>query len=185
MIKPPLDVNAASRLATSLRIRDIVCVGLEAKHLAAAEAPPGSALGWETPLVEVFWELEGDALKVLLPFSVFIHAHVNGDAEKEKRVRLAELMIGMRIEYEVTRTEAWSEADVPHYVGISSYLHAWPYLRADVQWLTAKLGYPPLVLPIIVSGHPAKQATVTRLSEVKSAPPLPRRRASVKKKGSK
>jgi preprotein translocase subunit SecB len=181
MIKPPLDVNAASRLSSSLRIRDIVCVGLEAKHLATEEAPSGSTLGWETPPVQVFWDLEGDVLKVILPFSVFIDAHQHEKADKEKVVRLAEITVAMRIEYAVTRGESWSEEDVPHYVGVCSYLHAWPYFRADVQSLTAKLGYPPLVLPVIVSGHAAKQATVTRLSEVKNAPPLPRRRPRPKK----
>jgi len=181
MIKPPLDVSAAARLSNSLRLRDIVCVGLEAKHLTPNEVPADSALGWETPPIQVYWELDDAGLKVIVPFSLFIEAHTDGGGP-EKKVRLAEIGVAMRLEYDVNRDEAWSDDDLPHYVGISSYLHAWPYFRADVQFLSTKLGFPPLILPVIVSGHPAKQVTVTRLSEVKAAPPLPRTRSRTKKK---
>src|ERR1700722_17922858 len=107
MIKPPLDVSAASRLAGSLQLRDIVCVGLDAKHLATDVEPDHTtALGWETPPVTVFWDLEGDALKVVLPFSLFIDVHKK-EGEVEKKVRLAEISIGMRIEYQVSRGDSW------------------------------------------------------------------------------
>lgn len=184
MIKPPLDVSAAARLSNSLRLRDIVCVGLEAKHLAPTDLPGDAALGWETPPVQVFWELDDGGLKVIVPFSLFIEAHANG-SNGDKKTRLAEIGLGLRLEYEVKRgDDAWSEVDLPHYIGVTSYLHAWPYFRAEVQTLSTKLGFPPLVLPVIVSGHPAKQVTVTRLSEVKTPPPLPRR-PKAKRKASK
>ncbi len=183
MIKPPLDVNAAARLSNGLRLRDIICVGLEAKHLVPESGVADAALGWEMPPLQVFWELDDAGLKVIVPFTLFIEAHANG-GNGDKKTRLAEIGVGLRLEYEVKKGESWSDEDLPHYAGITSYLHAWPYFRADVQLLSTKLGYPPLVLPVIVSGHPAKQVSVTRLSEVKTPPPLPRR-PKPKKKASK
>lgn len=180
MIKPPLDVAAAGRLASRIRLRDIVCVGLEAKHLPTPTMPEERALGWETPTIQVLWEIEGSLLKVIVPFSLFIDTHQNGDDSEKTRV--AEIGVAMRLEYEIADVEALGDGDLPHYVGVTSYLHAWPYFRAEVQWLSTKLGFPPLVLPTIVSGHAAQQVAVVRLRDLKAAPPLPRRKARTKAK---
>ncbi|MFI5300511.1 MAG: hypothetical protein ACHREM_20685 [Polyangiales bacterium] len=182
MIAPPLDTVAAARLASCFRLLDIVCVGLEAKHLTTEDLPDGAGLGWETPPGQIVWDLDGDVLKVVLPFCLFIHAQKNGETKDAKKARLAEISLVMRIEYAVNRGVEWSDKDVPHYVGVCSYLHAWPYFRADVQSLSTKLGFPPLLLPVIVSGHAAMQSTVLQLSEVKNAPPLPRKQARTKAK---
>ena len=57
-------------------------------------------------------------------------------------------------------------ADLDDFVGISGYLHLWPYLRAEVQCLTTKLGLPPLVLPVQMSSHAAAAVTVVQASEL-------------------
>lgn len=164
MIEPPLDVGAAARLSTAFRLRDVVCVSLEAKQVAAEPPAADFSLEWDAPPTNVFWELVDRRLKVVLPLNLFVHAR--GEGKNGKKVPLAEIGIVLRLEYEANDGASWKDEDLPHYVGITAYLHAWPYFRADVQWLTAKLGYPPLVLPVIVSGHAARLVSVTRLREV-------------------
>lgn len=184
MIRPPLDVAAAARLSTSLHLEDVICIGLSAKHIGATHevSPAEYKLSWEMPNVEVVWELDNGTLKVLVPFTLFIEAHPSeGVGEKRK---LAEIGVAFRLEYDAKKHETWSEEDLPHYAGITSFLHAWPYLRAEVQHLSTKIGFPPLLLPVVVSGYAAKRVTVRRLRELKAPPPLPRRTPKRKSKTS-
>jgi hypothetical protein len=171
MKAPPLDVSAASRLAQNVRLRDVVCIGLEAKHLGTPEYRPDQSLAWDIPRMTAIWDLKGEDLKVILPFTVFIDvAEAEVEGQPERKTRVAEIGVVMRLDYSLEKQgeSVPSEDDVPDFVGVSGYMHAWPYFRAEVQWLSAKLGFPPLVLPVIVSGHAATQVTVQQLSEIKN-----------------
>jgi len=173
----PLIVEAAARLANQVTLRDISCVEVRAVHLNAPPDSPDLALSWSTPSPSVFWGLEGAVLKVLIPFVLVIEGiEPNGDA---KALPLAEIRVTLRLDYDVRGENI--QQDLPHFAGISSYMHAWPYFRADVQALTTKLGFPPLVLPVIVCGHPAKHVTVRTFEELKhlAAPPRRRKRSKV------
>lgn len=180
MTEAPLDVGAAARLSSAFHLRDVVCVSLEAKQVAAEQPPADFSLEWDAPPTQVYWELVERSLKVVLPLNLFVRA--TGEGKGAKKVPLAEIGIVLRLEYEAAEGATWKEEDLPHYVGITSYLHAWPYFRADVQWLTAKLGYPALVLPVILSGHAANRVSVTRLREVAAARGAAPARTRTKKK---
>lgn len=184
MKKPPLDVDAAARLSNFVKIRDVSCVELHAAHRNAPAASAELSLAWATPNATAIWGVEGSTLKVLIPLFLVIDGVENGD--QGSKTRLAEMQVTLRLDYEVDRADgaAWSDDDLPHFAGIASYLHAWPYFRAEVQALTTKLGFPPLVLPVIVSGHAAKQVTVQTFDEVKElAQPKSKGRKGTERKG--
>lgn len=161
--------SIAAELAKRFQLRQISCVGLEAKPVAG-DVPPNAELTWDLPKTRLVWELEGNLLRVVAPMSVFIEALPKAPARD--KLRLADISVAMRIEYAVDGKRSVDEEKVPHYVGICSFLHLWPYFRADVQWLSTKLGFPPLLLPVIVSGHAAKQVLVSRLRDVQAEPPM-------------
>ena len=179
MKAPPLNTDAAARLSRSVHLRDIVCMGVDAKHTqqAPTDLTPEAVLSWDLAKVNAFWELEGDGnrLKVVFPLHITIEAIV-GEGESKTKTRLAQIGTIIRLEYDVQRseTEPLSEDDIPDFVGVSGFLHSWPYFRADVHWLTSKIGFPPLVLPVMVSGNAAGTVSVSRLSEIRpSATPRP------------
>jgi len=107
------------------------------------------------------WEYNKPGLIAFIPFELTIKFRSEDGAEHNVGV----VQVAYRVEYAV-KEESANEDDIPHYVGISGFLHVWPYLRAEVQSLTAKLGLPSLTLPVVVSGHPAHKVTLERARDV-------------------
>jgi hypothetical protein len=105
------------------------------------------------------WELAPSLLRALFPLSLEVSHGKPGEKKK-----IAEFTVAIRLDYRLSKSD-WSEEDVPHYVGISGFLHAWPYFRAEIQSLSTKLGLPPLVLPPAVSGYAAKHVSVVRAAK--------------------
>ncbi len=160
MTRRPLDVNAAARLSGNVQLVDVACVGLNAAFVNPGNRPQGKTLGWDFPDPTGVWKIDGTTLAAYFGLDVFIHVVPNDESDQPQQ--LAEFNVKFRLEYELKPGAEWPEADVPHYVGITGLLHLWPYLRAEIQALTTKLGLPPLVLPVIVSGHAAEKVTVKR-----------------------
>lgn len=164
MIRPPLSVEAAQRVTSRLHLRDVICMGLKAERAATgAEVPEDARLGWRLKPIVAICKTEGGSVVVLLPLDVVLFARV-GD---EPPIPLADISVALRIEYSVSEGEALDELDVQHHAGTATYLHAWPYFRADVQMLSTKLGFSPLVLPTIMVGVPASNVTVQTLDEAR------------------
>ncbi|HYQ28434.1 MAG TPA: hypothetical protein VER04_14490, partial [Polyangiaceae bacterium] len=96
--------------------------------------------------------LDGDRVDAQFPFVVDISATREGNSEE-----IARLAVTVFISY--LGASKFSVDDLRHFVGVSGFMHAWPYLRAEAQSLTTKIGLPPLLLPLIVSGAvPSKVA---------------------------
>ncbi len=176
-----LDLGKASAASPKLRLGNIVVLGLEAKAL--------SPYAGQTPLTfhlvhhEALWKLLDDALTCIFAVTVKIR-HKSGDSVSE----LCEVSVRLRSEYDFA-PEFVRESDevlVNDYVGVVGRLHAWPYFRAEVQQLTAKLGFPPLTLPTLVSGNMVTLKTTRFLGDPEpghaEAPPArPRRSRKAKK----
>ncbi|MES1186826.1 MAG: hypothetical protein ABUL60_23640 [Myxococcales bacterium] len=176
MKNPPLDVTAAGRIsaAGNVNLRDVVFVTVNASHIAPSPDGP-LMLDWEVAPVVATWDLVAGELKVMFPMSVYIDALKDGD--QALKTRVAEVSVVFRLDYQISATgyEGWDE-DLEHFVGVCGYLHAWPYFRSEVQGLTNKLGFPPLVLPIVVSGEAATRVSVRSATELREAarPPAPK-----------
>ncbi len=139
------DVQIASALSKRLSLVSISIPGLSAKLIGNVD---GVVLDYTLEKVKVHWTVSEHVLSAFLPFVLVVHP------ENEENRRVAELSVMI-----LARYKAFSDRGLPdrnelwHFAAISGYMHAWPYLRAEVQSLTAKIGLPSLTLPIIVSGH--------------------------------
>ncbi|MBK8995682.1 MAG: hypothetical protein IPM35_08040 [Myxococcales bacterium] len=161
-----LDVQVASALAAKIQLQDVMVLSVEAKHVGMIDAPE-PLLSYTVPRVAAVWEHCDQSVVAVFPFCVYVEALPAIGAEQSERVRLAEVGVTLRIEYLMkpgALEGGFNEEALRHYVGISGYMHAWPYFRAEVQWLTSKLGFPGLVLPVILSGQAAARVQVAQIS---------------------
>ncbi len=133
--------------------------------------PKAKSLSFNIAPINMTWRATDSTLATFLPFSI--------ELESED-VAIAHVKLVLRLDY--ARKAGGEDEGVKDFVAISSLLHAWPYLRAEVQALTTKLDFPPLVLPTIVSGN-AEQlvAKVSQFADSKIVP-SPRQRAVVRRK---
>lgn len=173
--RQPLSIDKASVFASLLQLRDVVCIGIEGRHVGLTSCEE-AILGYTIPIVDAPWEVNGQSVKVIFPFTVDIDSleRLPGKKPDVIRTTIAKIQATMRLDYQFRMDPpkypiGFGEDDLSHYVGISGYMHAWPYLRAEVQWLTGKLGFPPLVLPVIVSGHAATRVVPRRASDIERA----------------
>lgn len=183
-----LDVKVAAAASSHVAIRDVLFVGLQARHVAprATNMP----LRFTVPPVEAAWRYTNNNLQILLPFRVFVDSPPVEGAEP---TRVLELSVSIRIDYEIGDPAQVPEDVAAHYAGVSGFLHAWPYVRAEVQALTAKLGFPPLTLPLVLPGEvpsrvrlrepEAVDVTGVLASTTANAAPRTKRKPTTKKQG--
>lgn len=170
------DVAVASSLAGRVQLRDIVFASTEGRLLEGA-AVGGGTLAFDMPVADVRWFRHGVELKVVVPYQL----NITTKKDESTEVPVAEIRVLMRVDYELASLVEVTDDDVHHFVGISAFMHSWPYLRAEVMELTTKLRLPPLVLPVVLSGHAPEYVTVSKLqfepqlavsTAMHSAPPV-------------
>jgi hypothetical protein len=128
---------------------------MSAKIVSAEE--PGT-LDYDLVKLLTMWHMDGLEVKAILPFGLNIESSRLPDATT---TRLAELVDVLRLDYKFIAPPSPQDVEcLPHFLGITAYMHAWPYFRADVQYLTAKLGFPALTLPIVLSGEVPSRVSV-------------------------
>ncbi len=158
-ISQQLSTEKASAASSKLALKAVSTVAL---HAQAVSVPEGSGeLSFQLTHRPAVWNLVEDELICLFGLTVTI---VEKDGESSRT--LGNLSLTLRSDYHLLPTfqRGEDEATLPDYAGIVGRLHAWPYFRAETQCLTAKIGLPPLTLPVLVSGHVAK-LPVERFSE--------------------
>lgn len=84
-----------------------------------------------------------------MPYIVDITTKTTNDG---RLIHVAHLAVTFRVAYEL-KDPSVDNNTLQGYATITPLMHTWPYLRAEVQALTTKLDLPPLLLPVIVSGH--------------------------------
>jgi len=152
------DALAAGKRSKDLELLTVRFASIEAHPAAGGPAvPPTKRLGWELREVDATWTpmRENDVL-VLLPMRIGI------SSSAETSLPLAIVSVTFGLIYRL-KGEPWSDAEISNALGVMGYLHVWPYFRAEVQVLTAKLGFPALTLPVAVSGHAEKFVRITKL----------------------
>lgn len=166
IVRPPLNVDAAARLASKLHLRDVLCVETSAKYVAAPSASKSPALSWDLKNPQANWRLEKAEVGVRFPFAITIE-ETNADGAQDRMI--ADLNLVFQIEYAIDELDKAHMVELPHYLGISGFMHLWPYVRAEVQCLTSKLRLPPLILPVVVSGHAARIVTMSPWNTIDKA----------------
>jgi hypothetical protein len=144
--KERVSVEDAAKLNRSFRLDEIVFDVFNAKRVQHVEDATWS---FTMHLGEVRWSKRGNAVVSWFATKVGIQ-----HAEGEARTDLATMEAIARVTYEVVDAlDDANEARIPDFLGIVGWMHAWPYIRSEIQSLSVKLGYPPLTLPILLSGQ--------------------------------
>lgn len=122
-------------------------------------AEDGGDFSFDMPRADVRWIREGTELKVVLPYQVDI-----GQNEGKHPRTLAQFRVLLRVDYQVAPDDPVTDDEIQHFVGVSAFMHSWPYLREEITTLTAKLRFPPLVLPVVVSGNAHERLSVSPIA---------------------
>lgn len=143
LIEPKGD--RAAELSSVFRLRQIDFTEI----IADLKSPPDpdAALTFQFEFPPSHWLLDDENL-----FAV-VRIGVKTSEKSDPSKAVAVFRTTVRLIYERADAATPENEAVAHYVGIMSFLHAWPYVRAEVQALTLKLGLPGLTLPIAVSGN--------------------------------
>lgn len=146
MTEKPLEVERAAKLNRRLRLVSVDVHGLFAQHLgtvADANLAFHPSIGTTS-----FAEVE-DKVVAVLPIKVEIQ-----HKDTERPLLLANLEVALRLTYqrEGGPLDPAEQDVLPDFLGIVGWVHAWPYARAEVQSLSTKLGFPALVLPVLMAG---------------------------------
>lgn len=155
------DVVHAAALAQKIRLNDIRCINIGARIVGGSEP---KFVKYDVPKIVITWVMTGPNITAILPFSLKI---ASGTTEQGPTEAYAEIDDTLLVSYKLTVPPVPEViAQVPHFLGITAYLHAWPYFRADVQMLTSRIGLLALTLPVIVSGQVANRASVSATPEI-------------------
>lgn len=146
-----LEVARAAKLNTKLALKEMSLFEVRARRLPPHGVPEQPSFTFAMAFSPTLYaDYEGELLPVYT-LNVFIQHHGEGE-----RVPLAELNVAMRAAY--TKNPDFLPGDLDFaddYLGIVGWMHAWPYVRAEIQSLSTKLGFPALVLPTLLAGQTA------------------------------
>lgn len=160
------DVRIASTLATKIQLHSVSYLECRGRMLSTDDP---RKLQYDLPPVNGVWSVHDRRLAVVLPFVLSVK---NAAAEGSPVSDLAEISVMIGLNYLLhDATILPNEDELPHFAGISGYMHAWPYFRADVQWLSTKLGFPALTLPIVLSGEVPSRILMSKAIVVTAATP--------------
>lgn len=148
------DVQLAVKHAGQLGLLSVTCDKISAEF---APMPPNTSLRYKLEKMKVDWIRFGDVdFVVMLPFLLTVSI-AEDDSEPKPAGNIS---VWLRNQYRAKEPDSVPEDELSHVLSINGYMHAWPYFRADVQFLTAKCGLPALTLPVVLSGEVADRVEV-------------------------
>lgn len=160
-----ISVDVAAAAVGGMQLRDLKLMRLNA--VAHGDAPPGTPLSWDMGRVPVTWAEHG-------PGAVVARAAFSFKIETKDHV-WAEIDATWIIDYAKT-DPALSAEQLDSFCGLHAFLHAWPYARVVVQDFSSRLGFPALVLPLVIASAVAELVDVERLED--EVTPEPRKRTA-------
>jgi hypothetical protein len=139
----------ADSVAPSLDTLNVQCVAVVAERLPNSKAD--GKLSFTMSGKDAHWTKEGDSqLVASFPFEVMVEVSRDGQSKED----LAKFFLQYVIVYKTAKLLAsWSDESLESFVARYGSTHVWPYLRADLQAMTAKVGLPALTLPPLKYGH--------------------------------
>jgi hypothetical protein len=153
-----LFVEAAKKLNQSLQLENVLFVKIDAQ-LNTLSSEPNFA--FSMALGEVNWARLDAGVLADFPVEVGIQDKRQGS----EPVDLAIIRVALRAAYSSQTLSPEQEDAVPDFLGIVGWMHAWPYLRAEVQSISTKFGLPALTLPLLLTGQTSKIPVVRELME--------------------
>jgi hypothetical protein len=151
------DHRIAGAHSASILLDNVAFAAIEARLLGAS---PQGILGYRLPQVSATWSKRNTEISAIFPFSLVVESR---NEPTDLAEAIADISIVMHLEYKLVEPIGTIPLEqLPHVIGTLGYMHAWPYFRADVQWLTTKLGFPALVLPVVLSGQIGDRVAIRR-----------------------
>ena len=100
------------------------------------------------------WARFSDGLVALFGLSSAIVALPRREGDPEPG-ELGIVQVTVQVEYDIRKElDDEQQAALPDFIGVVGWMHAWPYIRAEVQELSAKLRFnPPVTLPVLLAGQ--------------------------------
>jgi hypothetical protein len=152
-------LSKAAPVSVRASLLDVRAVHIEGRLVTPTAENEVVELQFTLPMVNALWWLDDRKLFALFPWEVVIDK-VEG---KGKNTRLVELRVGHLLVYSFADAHPLPEADdLDHFVALGAQMHAWPYLRAETQSLSSKLGLPALVLPVRTAAEASMSVLVRR-----------------------
>ncbi len=149
-----ISVDAASAAVKGMQLRDLKLMRLNA--VAHGEAPAGTPLSWDMRRVPVTWAEHE-------PGKVVARAEFSFKIETKEQI-WAEIDATWLIDYAKTDV-GLSDEQLDSFCGLHAFLHAWPYARVLVQDFSSRLGFPALVLPLVIAPAVVELVDVHRLED--------------------
>jgi hypothetical protein len=149
------DATLAAKESANWLLGNVETLSINA--LRHAPLIKGMQLGWTLPDVDMTFAETKESLRVLAPFTLVVH----DAASTASAPRLLTIGMTLALTYR-RRPGAPPSENVDDFAGTLGFMHSWPYFRAEVQALTAKLGLPALTLPIVLSGNVPGLARIRR-----------------------
>jgi hypothetical protein len=147
LVASDLDVTVAARLSDKVSISRIALVDIRGQ-LHDVSRKSEYRLSYEVRTTRIVWgRVDPSTVRARFKFGLDMSVLNSEDEE----TRLAQIHFIAQSEYSVAAEDVTDE-DLRHFIGIVGYMHAYPYFRAEVQGIVAKLELPPLTLPVVVSG---------------------------------
>lgn len=156
-------VADASRLAHKYQLAAVHVSGLKARTIPGADST--ASLGWVLLPIDMSWGAVENQVRAVVPVSLHIFRDENG----ERGAAVAEVGVLLRLDYHIVEPGESDEA-IASFVGISGCMHAWPYVRAELQHLSTKLELAPFLLPSLVSGEVANVVNSVALATDETKP---------------
>jgi hypothetical protein len=147
----------AAQYSSQILLKNITFAAIEAKLLGNIAK---ATLSYQVPQIFATWSKHEPAISTIFPFRLVVETKDQPGGLAEA---IADISVVIHLEYKlVENTGSIPQEHLPHVLGTFGYMHAWPYFRADVQWLTTKLGFPALVLPVVLSGQVGDRVVIRR-----------------------
>lgn len=143
----PPSVEVASAVASKMALEDVVFVDVSATYLTMFG--PDNLLSYEQEPTIVRIARVPSRMVAFVAFSLLIKTQT---AEDDVKLDLARIRLTVKLQYAI-RSDEISDDEMRSFAGVSGYMHAFPYVRSEVQALTATIGLPALTLPLVLSGE--------------------------------
>jgi hypothetical protein len=113
----------------------------------------GKSLRMDLRAAEGIWG-RLDAMTLVGGFRFVLALSARSAGDHDDSTVFAELATHLQFIYTFTESIAERADDqLENFMGYYGFIHVWPYARAEFQALTAKLGVPPLTLPVLKTGR--------------------------------
>lgn len=157
----PLPVFAqAQEVAPALNDIAVHLVGLLAQRAPTATRPSGN-LVFEVDARGAYWN-RAEPLTVFVVLSCEITLAVAKHAD-EPPEEVGHFAIRHQLVYKMNKpVESWADDQLESFLAYYGVNHVWPYVRAEVQAMTAKLELPVLTLPLLKVGQLPTGFTIAR-----------------------